>query len=116
MQLAHALHPVTFLSCLRQPHPAHTLRTLSTPPGTFLPVLSWPIITTTIWLSLLHVRPRLEGADKRQAFAGVLASAMMAVFILQDGEFRSWGECVCVSSTKHSQKGLAVLVLCVLHP
>lgn len=57
-----------------------------------MPPLSWPLISSCIWLALLHLRPRVNAADKRQACAGLLASAMMLLFLLQDGEFTGWGE------------------------
>jgi hypothetical protein len=43
-------------------------------------------------LALLYLRPRLNAADKRQAFAGLSAAALLLVFLLQDTEFSGWGE------------------------
>lgn len=60
--------------------------------GTFLPPLSWPLVAACVWLALLHLRPRLDATDKRQACAGLLSCAMLLLFLLQDGEFTGWGE------------------------
>jgi hypothetical protein len=71
--------------------------------GTFLPPLSWPVISACVWLALLHQLPRPHGSDRRQACAGLLSAAVMLVFLLQDGEFDSWGR----SRTLHLQRHLA---------
>lgn len=60
--------------------------------GTFLPPLSWPILSACMHVALLHRRRRLDAIDKRHAAAGLASAAMLLVFLLQDGEFSGWGE------------------------
>lgn len=61
-------------------------------PGTFLPPLSWPILSACMHVALLHRRRRLDVTDKLQAAAGLASAATLLVFLLQDGEFTGWGD------------------------
>lgn len=103
MQATHQHDQVQHFVCLSAAHPYAPFCVAPPPPGsccnswlwcagTFLPPLSWPLIASCIWLALLYLQPRLSATDKRQAFAGLSAAALLLVFLLQDTEFSGWGE------------------------